>query len=83
MVLHVKRQVVSDRHEKDMTNDIKDTFYFRLPLVNDEGNMEESYMHDDHDMTMIKRYRLKILLEKKFRKNSSNYICWQLLKLYT
>ena len=46
VMLHNKRKVVGDGNEEDMTNDIKDTptFSSTLPLVNDEGNLKESYM---------------------------------------
>ena len=48
MVFCGKRQVVDDEDEKDMTNDIEDItlFSLRLLLVNDEANLEESYMKD-------------------------------------
>ena len=39
-----KKQFIGDGDEEDMTSDIEDTFYLRLPLVNDEGNLEESYL---------------------------------------
>ena len=51
MVLYGKRQVVDDEDEEDMSNDVEDTplFSLRLFSVNDEGNLEESYMRDNHD----------------------------------
>ena len=42
------RQVVSDRGEEDMTNDIEKTFCLSSLLVNDKDNLEESYMQDDY-----------------------------------
>ena len=44
-----KKQVVGYENEEYMTNDIEETppFTSRLSLVNDKGNLRESYMWDD------------------------------------
>ena len=50
-----------------MSNNIKEAppFSSRLPLVNDEGNLKEYYVQDDHG----KRIRVKDPLREKIRTN--------------
>ena len=61
MVFHGKGHVISDKDDKDMTDDFENTspFFSKLPLMNDEV----TWMSLMCGMTMVQRYRLKFLLQ--------------------
>ena len=50
-MLHGKKYVVGDKDEENMINNTKETpsFFSMLSLMNDENNLKESYMQDNHD----------------------------------
>ena len=50
ITLQWKRLVITNRARKGMSNDLEKTipFFSTFSMVNDEGNLKEFYIQDDH-----------------------------------